>query len=321
MLGFLVFLVFAGLVAVSIAWAVSPLFSQKARDARYDKEPAPGPHYAGFVLAVVFGFLAILGTGITQIEAGHVGVVRNWGAVTGEVLQPGISWRIPFVSSVDDVDTRVRSIRIENYTAASKEQQDLFVNITLNYHVDPQKAPEIVQNIGQDFEAKIVNPRFLDIPKSVTDDYPTSIVLNSRDEIREKSTALLREALAPFGFVVDNIAIENFSYSAEYNASIEQKQIAQQQVETEKQKLAQAGIVAQTRVAEAEGLANAQIERARGEAESNRLVAESLTEEILINRYIEKLAPGIQSILVPSENGFILDLGSVLAQPTPTPAP
>ena len=334
-MGFVLFVLCFLLMAGSLAFAFRNAFTDNRRYA--SDTVRPGVDKRGIFSALVFLALAILSTGITQIEAGHVGVVRNWGAVTGEVMQPGIAWRIPFVSSVDDVDTRTRSIRIaddpntpiqpdgtgyEGYAAASKEQQDLFLNITLNYHVDPAAAPTIVQTIGPDFEAKIVMPRLLDIPKSVTDDYATSIVLNSRDEIRATSTELLRDALEGYGFVVENIAMENFSYSLAYNQAIEAKQIAQQQVETEKQKVIQQEQIALQREAEAKGLANAQIERARGEAEANRLVAASLTEEILMNRYIEKLAPGIQSILVPSENGFILDLGTVLgSQPAPSPAP
>lgn len=278
------------------------------------------PKRRGIVAGIVIFVLAILSTGLTIIDPGHVGVVRRFSAVTGEVFSPGIQWMPPFISSIEVVDVRTRSIREEGYTAASKEQQDLFMNLTLNYHVDPQAAPRIVNEIGSDFEAKIVKPRFLDIPKSVTDDYATTIVLNSRDEIRSKATELLREALAPYGFVVENIALENFGYSPEYNAAIEQKQIEQQRVETEKQKLEQAKVAAQTAVEQAKGLANAQIERARGEAEANRLVSQSLTEEILTNRYIEKLTPGIKTVLVPSGDGFILDLGGVV-QPEPTPAP
>ena len=73
-------------------------------------------------------------------------------------------------------------------------------------------------------------------------------------------------------------------------------------------------------LATAKGEAEAQIERARGEAESNRLVGASLTAAILQNRYIEKLSDQIQVMLVPSDGGgLILDLGSLT--PTPTPAP
>lgn len=278
---------------------------------------------AGIVVGViaVVGILWFVLASVT-IDAGHIGIVREWGALTGRTLPPGLHWVTPFVNSVDEVDTRVRQVRIESYTAASQEQQDLFLNLTLNYHVDPNRAPDLIQNVGSDFEAKIVVPRFLDIPKSVTDDYPTSTVLNSRDEIRQKSTDLLRAQLEPFGLIVDNISFENFSYSPEYNAAIEARAAAEQQVQVERQKTLQQAEIAKQKTEIAKGEAQAQIERAKGESESNRLISESLTQEILMNRYIEKLAPGVKSILVPSENGFILDLGQALnEQPAPTQAP
>ncbi len=327
-MGLFLFLLFAILGIALIVWGIVPsALDREDVDTKYERRRAEAlgqpttpyvptkPSYVKILLGILMFIPAILATGITQVNAGELGVVRRFGAVTGEVIQPGLGYAIPFVSSIDIVDTKVRQIRIENYAAASKEQQDLFMNLTLNYHVDPAAAPQIVQTIGSDFEAKIVQPRFLDIPKSITDDYPTTTVLKSRDEIRQKASQLLREALAPYGFVVDGLSLENFGYSAEYNASIEQKQIEQQKVETERQKLEQSKIVAQTAVEQAKGQAQAQIERARGEAESNRLIAQSLTEEILTNRYIEKLSDKITTVLVPSDNGFILDLGSMLKPP------
>lgn len=312
------FLLLAGIVG-AIAYALSPLFDRESK----------GPRFTGFLGAFALFVVLFLSFGIHQIDAGHIGVVRNWGAVTNQVLNPGLSWTIPIATSVDDVNTQTRVIRIaddpntpnyEGYSAASLEQQDLFANITLNYHVDPQQAANIIQNQGSDFESKIVMPRLQSIPKNVTDDYPTATVLNKRQEITDRAAQLLREALAPFGLIVDGLNFENFDYSPEYNAAIEAKQVAQQQVETEKQRLAQAQIAAQTVTAQAKGQADAQIELARGEAESNRLIDASLTQNILINRYIEKVSPTIQTMLVPSENGFILDIGSALA-PKPTAVP
>ncbi|HET7726935.1 MAG TPA: hypothetical protein VFK54_06355, partial [Candidatus Limnocylindrales bacterium] len=114
--------------------------------------------------------------------------------------------------------------------------------------------------------------------------------------------------------------LENFSYSAAYNQAIEDKQVAQQQVETERQKLEQQRIIAQQKVEAAKGDAEAQIERARGESESNRIVSASLTDEILLNRYIEKLADNVSLVLVPSDSGgLILDLNSLRPQASPQP--
>jgi regulator of protease activity HflC (stomatin/prohibitin superfamily) len=311
----LLFLVGFGLIIL----AAAAIFINAARPPQ--REPQPGLparlFLGGGLLALV---VAVVLSAFIQVPAGFVGVVRSFGAVTGAVLDPGLHFVAPVVNTVDILDTRVRSIQIPDYQAASKEQQDLFLDIALNYAVRPSDAPRIVQELGLNFEDTIVKPRFLDIPKSVTDDYPTAIVLNSRDEIRQRAVELLRAELEPRGFVVVGINIQNFSYSPAYNQAIEDKQVAQQQVETERQKLAQAVIVAEQRVAAAKGEADAQIERARGEAEANRLVNESLTSAILQNRYIEKLSDQIQVMLVPSDGGpLILDLGSLLPNPTPTP--
>lgn len=323
-MGLLSALLFLGGLALIVGGIVAAVANRVAvpvgrdRVVRTARVPS-GPLVIGGVVALVVA--SALGAFI-QIPAGYVGVVRQFGAVTGLTLDPGLHFVTPFINSVDQLDTRVKAIRVEGYTAASKEQQDLFLDATLNYHVDPRSAPRIVQELGLNFEDTIIRPRFLDIPKSITDDYSTTIVLNSRDEIRTKATALLAAQLEPRGIIVDGISFENFSYSEAYNQAIEEKQAAQQQVETERQRLAQQEIIAQQRVATARGEAEAQIERARGEAESNRLVGASLTAAILQNRYIEKLSDQIQVMLVPSEGGgLILDLGSLTPTPSTPPAP
>lgn len=311
-----------GGIALIIGGVVATV-TNRMRPVGRDKVVVGGGLPAGVLLGggVVALAIGIALSAFIQIPAGYVGVVRQFGAVTGVTLDPGLHFVTPIVNSVDQLDTRVKAIRVEGYTASSKEQQDLFLDATLNYHVDPRAAPRIVQDLGLNFEETIIRPRFLDIPKSVTDDYPTAIVLNSRDEIRTKATELLRAQLEPRGIIVDGISFENFSYSAAYNQAIEEKQAAQQQVETERQRLAQQEIIAQQKVAAARGEAESQIERARGEAESNRLVGESLTPAILQNRYIEKLSDQIQVMLVPSDGGgLILNLPNVTPTPPTTPS-
>ena len=278
-----------------------------------DTSGGGGRGIAGIV-GLFTAILAVLSLGFMQIGAGHVGVVTSFGQVHEEELTPGLHWRMPVLNQVNEVDVRVRAVRVEGYTAASKEQQDLFLNITLNYHIIPDRASDVIQNIGTDFEAKIVMPRFLDIPKSITDDYATTVVLNSRDEIRAKSIERLSAALEEYGFVVDTINIENFAYSPEYNAEIEAKQRAEQQVQTAEQEQNKAEVDAETAAIRATGEANARIEQARGEAEANRLLAESISDQLIQWQSIQKLNPNVEIMLVPSDNGFIIDMEQLRAQ-------
>lgn len=267
-----------------------------------------------FIGGIAFGSFALLAV---EVPAGHVGVRISFGVVDPNEMPSGLHFVVPVINHVELVDTRLRALRIEGYTSATREQQDLFINATLNYRVDPLLAAEIVRTIGPDFEAKVVMPRFLDIPKSVTDNYAATIVLNSRDEIRELATQLLRESLAPYGLIVENMALENFSYSIEYNAAIEAKQVEQQRIQTEQQVLEQRRIQAEQAIVKAQGEAQATIEAALGQAEANRLLAESISDQLIQWQAINKLNPNVQIMLVPTDGGFILDLKSMLAGPQP----
>ncbi len=67
--------------------------------------------------------------------------------------------------------------------------------------------------------------------------------------------------------------------------------------------------------------ANAQVTPAKGQAGSNRLIAQSLSDPVLQHQLINKLRDKINGMLVPSGNGFILDLKSFTNQTTPSPSP
>lgn len=302
-----------------IAWGVVSAMNFSKDDYGDTKVSAKeSPSKAPWVLAALTLALIVASFGLVEIRPGRVGVVVNLGVVQERELPPGIHYVVPVLNNVVEFDTRVRALKVEGYTAASREQQDLFLNMTLNYHVIPTEASVIVSTIGTDFESKIVMPRLLDIPKSVTDDYPTTTVLNSRDEIRQKAVELLSIALEPYGLVVDTINLENFAYSAEYNDSIETKQIEQQKVETERQKLEQQRIQAEQAVVRAEGEANARIAQATGEAEANRLLAESISPILIQWQAIQKLQDNVEIMVVPSTGGLIFDL-SGLSKQVPEP--
>lgn len=278
---------------------------------------------ASAIAATLFGLAFAFTLCLVQIDAGYVGVVKQFGQIQPNTLGPGLHIVVPFANTVETVDTRVHQIRIENYGAASQEQQNLFLTVTLNYHVDPNQAQNIVQSIGLDYEAKIITPRLLDIPKTVTDDYPTVTVLNKREEIRQKASDLLKAELDKRGFVVDGLVLENFDYSPEYNAVIEQKQVAQQQVEIEKQKVQQAEQIKLQREAQARADKEVAITQAQGQAEVVRLNAEaqaaaneklsaSITDVLIQYQMVQKLSDKIQILMLPSDSNFLLDPKSLL---------
>jgi regulator of protease activity HflC (stomatin/prohibitin superfamily) len=292
----------------------------------------PKRHIFRAVIGIIVGF-AILIIGLSgpfvEVPAGNVGVLTNFGQVQEGTLQPGLHVIIPIVQQVVNVDTRVQPHNFQQIDAATKENLSVQVTGTMNYHVDPQYASVLYQNVGTDFASKVIDPAFSDYIKQVTPNYSAdsgapNFILNKRDEIRQLTKNQLGENLARYHIIVDDIYIVDISYPAAFNDAITAKQVATQQVQTEQQILLQKQIQAQQVNATAKGAADATVTLATGQAQANALLNASLTDKILEYQYINKLANNISVMLLPSGNGTIFDLKSLLGQgasTTPSPSP
>lgn len=268
---------------------------------------------------VVVVFLAVLGLmSMHPVDAGYVGVVNSFGKVQAETLKPGLNFLLPFVNGVTNVDTRVHGIPFgsddpaQRFGAASIEYQDVFLKGTLNVHVDQNKAVDLYQNVGLDYDQKIVIPFFATAIKEVVPQYKIGDILANREKIRHQTVEKLAAKLAPYGIVVDDVAIGDIDFSTQYKQAIEAKQVAEQQVQTETQILAQKSIQAKQVTTSAQGQADAVVISAKAQAEANRLLQLSLTPELLQYTLIQKLAPGISTIILPAGQNFILDPKSLV---------
>jgi regulator of protease activity HflC (stomatin/prohibitin superfamily) len=247
-----------------------------------------------------------------EVPAGSVGVVTNFGQVQPGTLLPGLHFITPLVQQVVTVDTRVQPHQFQEIDAASSEYQTVKLTGTMNYHVDGQYASDLYQRVGTDFASKVIDPAFNDFIKQVVPGYGVSEILAKRDEIRTLAKQQLAANLAQYHIIVDDIYIANISFSDAFQQAIEQKQVAQQQVQTELQILEQKRIQAQQTVVAAQGAADSAVVSAKGQAEANRQIAASLSEQILQYQYIQRITDKIQVMLVPSGQGFLFDLNGIL---------
>ena len=273
------------------------------------------------IIGVLLVLVGVAGP-FVEVPAGSVGVVTNFGSVQRGTLQPGLHVIIPIVQQVVNVDTRVLPHNFQEIDAASSEYQTVKLTGTMNYHVDGQFASDLYQRVGTDFASKVIDPAFNDFIKQVVPGYPVDQILAKRDEIRTLAKQQLAANLSQYHIIVDDIYIANIAFSDAFQQAIEQKQVAQQQVQTEQQILEQKRIQAQQQVVAAQGAADAAVVTAKGQAEANRLVAASLTDQILQYQYIQRLTDKIQVMLVPGGQGFLFDLQGILkpsASPPATP--
>ncbi|TET97489.1 MAG: prohibitin family protein, partial [Anaerolineales bacterium] len=151
-----------------------------------------------------------------------------------------------------------------------------------------------------------------------------------RFALSEAIRSKLEENLEEGGLILHEFVLRNIAFSAEYADSVEQKQIAEQLaqqaafvVQQREQEAEQARKVAQgladAAVIEAEGRALARVIEAEAEKEALELIAAALrgNPDLLTFEYIQKLSPGIQVMLIPSDNPFLLPLPELTSGLTP----
>ena len=310
-----VLILLAGVIILGVSLAIGVLLPLGRVTPGRPGAPIPRAHVLRGIVGAAIGAIILvagLSAPFVEVPAGNVGVVTNFGSVQAGTLEPGLHIVIPIVQHVAIIDTRVQPHQFQEIDAASSEYQTVKLTGVMNYHVDGQFASDLYQRVGTDFASKVIDPAFNDFIKTVVPAYKVDQILGARDEIRSKAKEALAANLAQYHIIVDDIYLANFAFSNEFQAAIQAKQVAQQQVQTEQQILAQKQIQAQQAVAAAKGQADATVTLAEGQSKANDLLAASLTDQILEYQYIQKLTDKITVMLLPSGNGTIFDLKSLI---------
>ncbi len=253
------------------------------------------------VLVAIVAIIVIVNSAVI-VDAGHTGVIVTLGRVDDRVLQEGLHFKIPFVQDVVKIDNRITKLEVST-EAFSKDLQTVTTTLAINYRVDTAKSYSIYKNIGRDYEAVLVVPAVNEVLKATTAKYTAEESVTNRTLVSDGLVAGLNEKLNEIGLYVTDVNIINFDFSEAYITAIEEKQVAQQQLlkaETEKQ----------TRITNAEAEAEALKIQVEAQAEANRILAESITDELVEYNKIEKWNGELP--MVTGGAASILDINSLL---------
>lgn len=218
------------------------------------------------IWAVVVIALLILNP-FVLVKAGQRAVVLQWGAVTGRVLDPGISMRVPIMQSVVKFDVQTGKLEVKAI-AYSKDIQTVDSTIALNFHVKPEGVQRIYQEVGRDYTGRIINPAIQESVKAATAQFTAQELIEQRPKVKDAITVSLSERLIKWDIIVDEFSIANFDFSDEYENAVEQKQVAQQNALKAENDLKRIEVEAEQRIAQA-----------RAEAEAIKIQAQAITQQ------------------------------------------
>jgi regulator of protease activity HflC (stomatin/prohibitin superfamily) len=253
--------------------------------------------YIAVQLTLVIIFLAILSKFFVIVNAGERGVLMQFGKVQEQVLGEGLHVIFPTVYSVKKLSVRVQK-QESSAEASSKDLQDVFTDVALNWHIIPDEANAIFQQIGDEREvvARIIDPAVEEVLKAVMAKYTAEEIITKRGEVKAAVDEFLTLRLLTYHIAVDDISLVHVHFSQRFSDAVEAKQIAEQEAK-------RGEFLALKAVKEAE----AKVNLAKGEAEVQRLLQDNLTPELLERQAIEKW-DGKLPLIVGDGGKNLLDL-------------
>lgn len=200
------------------------------------------------------------------INPGEAGVLSVLGKAKDGVLLEGIHIKPPFVSVVDIYDLTVQKFEVPAQSS-TKDLQDLSARFAINFRLDPTQVVEVRRKQGtlQNIVSKIIAPQTQESFKIAAARRTVEEAITKRNELKQDFDEALGNRLDKYGILVLDTSVVDLTFSPEFARAVEEKQIAEQRAQ-------RAVYVAQ----EAEQEAQADINRAKGRAEAQRLLAETL---------------------------------------------
>lgn len=231
----------------------------------------------------------------------------NWVTpLTARVYRYPIFWQTYTMSSTPGEGQRPGD---DSVSARTRDGQEIFLDLSLIYAIDAPQAVRV--HIGwqnrypEDFVRPLLRGQVRDIVAKYTVHEINS--LKRQDLERDISNNVLA-ALNKNGFVMERFVLREIEFSPQYSQAVEEKQVAQENVLTSRYKAEQTQLLAQ------------------GEAAALQTLGDAIRRnpEVITLRYVDKLAPNIQIMLLPNNAPFLLPLPSGIFTPTltiPTPTP
>lgn len=312
----------------------------------------------GAVVAALL--LTTLSAGLVFVQPTERGVVISAldEGVREETLPAGLKWVVPFLENVImyPISRQTYTMSIapfegaiegdDSVEARTSDGQIVRVDASVIFSINPETVVETHIKWEGQYVDNLIRPVSRGVIRNAVSQFRVEEVYSiKRFELHQQIADTLSEVLEEGGLLLHDFVLRNISFSDEYAASVEQKQIAEQLaqqaafvVQQREQEAEQARQVASGQAdaveIQAEGAATALVTRAKAEAEARLIKAEAEAEaleliaaalrdnpQVLTFEYIQKLAPGIQVMLVPSDNPWLLPVpslgeGSVVV-PTP----
>ena len=264
--------------------------------------PNPFLRVIGLAIGLLF-LIIVLFSSITRVESGHVGVLTLFGRVTGEVLPEGMHLINPFKTN-NEMSIRTQETK-ESASVPSSEGLVMNLDTSLIYHLDPDKAADVFQKLGPNYDTVLIEPNLRAAIREATASHTANaLYTGEREMVAKQIHDQMASVLGSRGILVESILLRDIQLPLTLKSSIEAKQQAEQDALAMNFKLQKETQEAQRKRIEAQGIRDFQ-----------QIVAQGISPQLLEWKGIEATenlakSPNSKVVVIGNnKNGLPLILG------------
>tara|TARA_B110000977_G_scaffold201636_1_gene297388 strand:+ start:5088 stop:5927 length:840 start_codon:yes stop_codon:yes gene_type:complete len=225
------------------------------------------------IIAVVVALMAFMS--FYTVDQGERGVILRYGAISG-TADPGLGFKVPIIDKVVEIDVRTQASYYDNILAYSRDQQTAGLNVSVNFRIPTDAVADVYSEYGglTGLKSRLLDRRVMDQTKTVFGKFNAVSAIQDRSRlVAEVQMAIQNAVVGPI--IIESVQIENIDFSDVYEHSIEQRMLAEVEVQKVTQNAEREKVQASILVIQAEAKAKAEIERATAMATATKLAGEA----------------------------------------------
>ncbi len=259
---------------------------------------------AGVFLAIIA--LAFVSGFWFTVDQRERGIVLLNGAMVG-IAEPGMGFKLPFLHRVEKVSIETKVTGFDKMQVYSRDQQPADVSLSVNYRAKETEVGALFSQYGSldGFVERIIRPKVFEEFKTVFGQYNAVTAIQERARLNADARAAIMRAIAG-PVTIENVQIENIDFSDAYERSIEQRMLAEVEVQKLRQNAEREKVEAEIVVTKATAAANATRQSAMAEAEATRLRGDAQAAAIAARGKALRDNPGLVELqAVEKWNGVL----------------
>ncbi|AQS64361.1 Modulator of FtsH protease HflC [Rhizobium rhizogenes] len=238
-----------------------------------------------FIPSAILGIVGLAALSIVfgswyTIDQGERGVVLRYGAIAG-TAEPGLGFKLPVIDSIVRISVQSQSKVYEHMEAYSRDQQPATVKLSVNYRIPVDQVASVYEQYGSEegLLGRLVERKVFEESKTVFGRFNAVTAIQERGRLNQEIAQAIQDSVRG-PVIVDSVQIENIDFSDAYEASIEQRMLAEVEVQKLRQNAEREKVQAEITVTRANADADARRAEAQAQADAVRLQAQADAEAI-----------------------------------------